>query len=65
MHAERIRAERKEDVGATLVVAPSSVRKPGDHKGRPYSGNVGGRCVCAALSAACAPKPPASGIARP
>jgi len=43
------------DVGATLVVARFTAgrfyqsghgqraRKRGDHKGRPYSGNVGGR----------------------
>jgi hypothetical protein len=36
-----LRAPRLCAVGATLVVAPlpaDAVRKPGDHKGRPYGG---------------------------
>ncbi len=35
-----MKSEPQENVGATLVVAPlpaDAVRKPGDHKGRPYS----------------------------
>jgi hypothetical protein len=35
----KVKISRKDDVGATLVVAllADAVRKAGDHKGRPYS----------------------------